>query len=71
MRNIALQNVVLRFFGSFAPRLESKRYSATGHTRRTFQASTGTTETTAGELSWPVPKSADMVAEIGNEEQAL
>ena len=48
----ALQNVVLRFFGSFAPRLESKRYSATADTRRTFQAPTGPAETTAAEAFW-------------------
>jgi hypothetical protein len=71
MRNIELRNGVLRFFGSFASPLESKRYSATAHTRRTFQASTGTTETTAAEPFRRGPKSADMVAEIGNEEQAL
>ena len=71
MRNIELQNVVLRFFGSFALRPASELFSVTAHTRRAFQASTGTTGTTAAEPFWRAPESADSVAEIGNEEKAL
>jgi len=47
--NIKLRNVVPRFFENFALRPASELFSVTAHTRRTFQASTGTTGTTAAE----------------------
>ncbi len=64
-----IQNVVLRFFGSFAPPPASERYSAAAHTRRTFQAFTGTTETTAGEPFGKLPNPRAPLTEIGNAEK--
>ncbi|PYK23040.1 MAG: hypothetical protein DME59_18255 [Verrucomicrobia bacterium] len=63
--------MVPRFLENFAPRPASEQYSVTAHTRRAFQASTGTTDTTAAEPFRQAAESADSVEQIGNAEEAL
>ena len=69
MRNTKLQNAATRFLENFALRPANEQYLVTAHTRRPFQASTGTTGTTAAEPFWQAPESADSVEEIGTEEK--